>query len=89
MYCKHVKENFRFYNEVKENFTHAYFCIYYEVLRNFKHISCNSKELNFIYNKCKYTKLCTEGNDPDDIVNIVFNIVIMLVPILAIYLILF
>ncbi|KMZ81709.1 hypothetical protein PVIIG_05541 [Plasmodium vivax India VII] len=113
LYCKHVKENFRFYNDVKDQCTSEASCDYFKELNEFKTKFIQENVLNFIYDKCKYKKssckygsntdndvpclrakgspfiLLLLGNDPDDIVNILLNVTIISVPILAIFLILF
>ncbi|CAI7719868.1 Plasmodium vivax Vir protein, putative [Plasmodium vivax] len=113
LYCKHIKENFRFYNDVKDKCTNKSSCDYFKELNEFKTKFIQENVLNFIYDKCKYKKssckygsntdndvpclrakgspfiLLLLGNDPDDIVNILLNVTIISVPILAIFLILF
>ncbi|KMZ95503.1 hypothetical protein PVMG_05810 [Plasmodium vivax Mauritania I] len=111
-YCKHIKENFRFYNIAKEN-CNSNSCNYFTELQQFKNKINELNDLNTILNKCKYEKIsckydsnaeddvpCLQatgspfilpilGNDPDDIVNILVNVAIISVPIMAIFLILF
>ncbi|KMZ83265.1 hypothetical protein PVBG_05892 [Plasmodium vivax Brazil I] len=113
LYCKHVKENFRFYNDVKDQCTSEASCGYFNELNDFKGKFSQKGELNYIYEKCKYKETtCNNGsyaeddvpclrakgnpfilpllgNDPDDIVNILLNVAIISVPIMAIFLILF
>ncbi|CAI7724059.1 PIR protein [Plasmodium vivax] len=112
-YCKHIKENLRYYNTVKVNCTSENSCAYYKELSNFKNKIRELSDLNNILDKCNYRKtpcenvsnidddvpcLKKKGNpflllifddDPEGIVNILLNILIIFVPILAIFLILF
>ncbi|VUZ99450.1 PIR protein [Plasmodium vivax] len=112
-YCKHIKENFRYYNTVKVNCTNEISCAYFNELSNFKNKIRELSNLNNILDKCNYRKtpcenvsnidddvpcLKKKGNpflllilddDPEGIVNILLNVLIIFVPILAIFLILF
>ncbi|VUZ95029.1 PIR protein [Plasmodium vivax] len=61
LYCKHIKENFRFYNDVKVNCSNN-ICKYHTELQNFKNKFRSSDELEFICEKCDYTKTsCEQG----------------------------
>ncbi|KMZ95068.1 hypothetical protein PVMG_05595 [Plasmodium vivax Mauritania I] len=63
LYCKHIKENFRFYNEVKcPNNT----CINDKVLQEFKKKFSESNVLELICKKCKYQKTsCKQGSNAE------------------------
>ncbi|KNA01597.1 hypothetical protein PVNG_06378 [Plasmodium vivax North Korean] len=65
LYCKHVKENFNFYNLIKDNCTNDT-CEYSNDLRNFKKKFSNSDVLEFIYDKCDYIKTsCEQGSNEE------------------------
>ncbi|SCA60605.1 VIR protein [Plasmodium vivax] len=55
-YCKHIKENFRFYNIAKEN-CNSNSCNYFTELQQFKNKINELNDLNTILNKFKYEKI--------------------------------
>ncbi|EDL42645.1 variable surface protein Vir23, truncated, putative, partial [Plasmodium vivax] len=87
LYCKLIKENFLFYNEVKDKCTSQATCGYFEQLKRFKGKFSQKGELNYIYQKCKYKE--TTCKDPYNIINVLLNVAIISVPTLAIFLIMF
>ncbi|SCA59635.1 VIR protein [Plasmodium vivax] len=65
-YCKHIKENFRFYNEVKDKCSNTS-CEYDTELQAFKNKFNKTDVLEFIYEKCKYQKTsCKQGSNAED-----------------------
>ncbi|KMZ76550.1 hypothetical protein PVIIG_06318 [Plasmodium vivax India VII] len=68
LYCKHIKENFNFYNRIKDNCTKDT-CKYYNDLQNFKEKFNKPDLLKFIYEKCNYENAsCSPGsNETDDV----------------------
>ncbi|KMZ77368.1 hypothetical protein PVIIG_05763 [Plasmodium vivax India VII] len=67
LYCKHVKDNFLFYNDVKDKCTTKETCGYFEELKKFKEKFIQQDVLNFIYNKCNYKKAsCKDGSYVED-----------------------
>ncbi|KMZ88697.1 hypothetical protein PVBG_05553 [Plasmodium vivax Brazil I] len=66
LYCKHVKENFNFYNRIKDNCT-TDACKYFKDLQDFKNKFNKPEVLNFIYEKCKYKETsCKHGSNAED-----------------------
>ncbi|VUZ99665.1 PIR protein [Plasmodium vivax] len=64
-YCKHIKENFRFYNDVKIICPDST-CKYHTELQEFKKKFSESDELEFICEKCKYQKTsCKQGTNAE------------------------
>ncbi|SCA60544.1 hypothetical protein PVC01_000080800 [Plasmodium vivax] len=62
-FCKHIKENFRFYNEVKVKCPNNT-CIYAEKLQEFKNKFSNFEDLKLICEKCDYEKTsCEHGSN--------------------------
>ncbi|KMZ82068.1 hypothetical protein PVIIG_06137 [Plasmodium vivax India VII] len=65
-YCKHIKENFRFYNIAKEN-CNSNNCNYFTELQPFKNKINKLGDLDTILNKCKYKKTsCEQGSNGED-----------------------
>ncbi|CAG9483807.1 unnamed protein product [Plasmodium vivax] len=65
-YCKHIKENFRFYNIAKEN-CNSNNCNYFTELQQFKNKINKLGDLDTILNKCKYKKTsCEQGSNGED-----------------------
>ncbi|KMZ89836.1 hypothetical protein PVMG_06259 [Plasmodium vivax Mauritania I] len=59
LYCKHIKENFRYYNIIKKKCTIKKECKYHTELMNFKNQFSSAEVLDFIYKNCRYKKtLC-------------------------------
>ncbi|CAG9476502.1 unnamed protein product [Plasmodium vivax] len=56
LYCKHIKEFFRFYNSTRKNCSSKSTCIYYDILYTIKTKLITSERLKFIYENCKYVK---------------------------------
>ncbi|SCA60788.1 VIR protein [Plasmodium vivax] len=54
LYCKHIKEFFRFYNSIRKNCTSRPTCGYYNIFDNIKTKLKTNDQLIFIYEKCKY-----------------------------------
>ncbi|CAI7721740.1 PIR protein [Plasmodium vivax] len=54
LYCNHIKENFRFYNDIKESCTNLRSCPYKTELGKFEQIFSDGTELSDIYSKCNY-----------------------------------
>ncbi|SCA60346.1 VIR protein [Plasmodium vivax] len=66
-YCKHIKENLRYYNTVKVNCTSENSCAYYKELSNFKNKIRELSDLNNILDKCNYRKTpCENVSNIDD-----------------------
>ncbi|KMZ83458.1 hypothetical protein PVBG_05575 [Plasmodium vivax Brazil I] len=64
LYCKHIKEFFRFFNSRSKNCTNRYTCKYYNILDTIKTKLKTSDHLNFIYENCKYVKTeCPEDTN--------------------------
>ncbi|CAG9484395.1 unnamed protein product [Plasmodium vivax] len=67
LYCKHIKENFLFYNVVKNECTSNESCGYFNELNEFKEKFRQQDVLSFIYEKCEYTKTsCKHGSNSED-----------------------
>ncbi|KMZ94905.1 hypothetical protein PVMG_05516 [Plasmodium vivax Mauritania I] len=69
LYCKHIKEFFRFFHKTSKNCTNKSTCKYYNMFNNIKKKLITDDHLIFIYEKCKYEKTdCTpDSNIYDDI----------------------
>ncbi|CAG9483064.1 unnamed protein product [Plasmodium vivax] len=69
LYCKHIKNFFRFYNTIKDSCTYENNCKYYNELTNLRKQFMEHGQINNIYDKCKYVKTpCENGTDvPNDI----------------------
>ncbi|KNA00994.1 hypothetical protein PVNG_03101 [Plasmodium vivax North Korean] len=66
-YCKHIKENFRYFNSINEECINQNSCDYYDEYKKFKEKFNNPEVLNLIYKKCNYTKTsCEQGSNAED-----------------------
>ncbi|VUZ99568.1 PIR protein [Plasmodium vivax] len=66
-YCKHIKENFRYFNSINEECINQNSCDYYDEYKKFKEKFNNPEVLNLIYEKCDYTKTpCAQGSNAED-----------------------
>ncbi|KMZ88804.1 hypothetical protein PVBG_05716 [Plasmodium vivax Brazil I] len=62
LYCKHIKENFRYYNIIKKKCTIKKECKYHTELMNFKNQFSKDQVLDFIYKNCRYEKTLCKGD---------------------------
>ncbi|KMZ96021.1 hypothetical protein PVNG_06444 [Plasmodium vivax North Korean] len=62
LYCKHIKENFRYYNIIKKKCTIKEECKYHTELMNFKNQFSKDQVLDFIYKNCRYEKTLCKGD---------------------------
>ncbi|VUZ93232.1 PIR protein [Plasmodium vivax] len=62
LYCKHIKENFRYYNIIKKKCTIKEECKYHKELMNFKNQFSKDQVLDFIYKNCRYEKTLCKGD---------------------------
>ncbi|KMZ83373.1 hypothetical protein PVBG_06229 [Plasmodium vivax Brazil I] len=69
LYCNHIKENFRLYNEIKEKCSNEGDCQYNSELNGIKKRFGNPEFLSEIYSKCNYVKTQCKQNpiETDDI----------------------
>ncbi|KMZ76808.1 hypothetical protein PVIIG_05832 [Plasmodium vivax India VII] len=66
-YCKHIKENFRYFNSIKEECFNQSSCNYYDEYIQFKEKFSKPDVLNLICEKCDYEKtLCEKGSNGGD-----------------------
>ncbi|KMZ76865.1 Plasmodium vivax Vir protein, putative [Plasmodium vivax] len=64
LYCKYIKIFFRFYNTIKDSCPNSNKCKYYSTLEELRNEFINRREINIIYDKCKYVKTpCEEGSN--------------------------
>ncbi|VVA00322.1 PIR protein, partial [Plasmodium vivax] len=56
LYCKHIKEFVRYYNNIKERCTDKKECEYHNMLEKFKDIFTREVQLDDICKNCKYEK---------------------------------
>ncbi|KMZ77735.1 hypothetical protein PVIIG_00424 [Plasmodium vivax India VII] len=62
LYCKHIKENFRFFNSINEECINQNSCDYYDEYKQFKEKVSNTEDLKLICEKCDYEKTsCEQG----------------------------
>ncbi|CAI7721767.1 PIR protein [Plasmodium vivax] len=67
LYCKHIKENFRYYNIIKEDCKGEGTCDYYDEYIQFKNKFKDPEVLKLIYEKCDYIKTsCEKGSNGED-----------------------
>ncbi|CAI7724066.1 PIR protein [Plasmodium vivax] len=67
LYCNHIKENFRYYNIIKESCKSKDKCEYYDYLEEYRQKFNEQSLLNTIYEKCKYKRiLCKHGSNGND-----------------------
>ncbi|KMZ77090.1 hypothetical protein PVIIG_06327 [Plasmodium vivax India VII] len=63
LYCNHIKENFRLYNDIKEKCTPKDKCTYNTEVEGIKKIFSDPKNLSEIYSKCNYVQTpCKQGS---------------------------
>ncbi|GAB69986.1 hypothetical protein PCYB_007350 [Plasmodium cynomolgi strain B] len=68
LYCIHIKEFLRYYNNIKGNCNDSEKCVYYYELDKFKNVFTYGGELDYIYNNCKYEKTaCTSNSIEEEI----------------------
>ncbi|KMZ76626.1 hypothetical protein PVIIG_06250 [Plasmodium vivax India VII] len=69
IYCNHIKENFRFYNYIKENCPQLDKCSYKNELQQIKENVSKHINLSEICNKCNYeqTQCKTDSKETNDI----------------------
>ncbi|KMZ89810.1 hypothetical protein PVMG_06165 [Plasmodium vivax Mauritania I] len=67
LYCKHIKENFRYFNSIKEECTNQISCHYYDEYNQFKVKFSNPEDLKLICEKCNYEKTsCEKGSNEEN-----------------------
>ncbi|SCA59556.1 VIR protein [Plasmodium vivax] len=67
LYCMHIKENFRYYNIIKESCKSKGTCDYYDEYKQFKEKFKEPKVINLICEKCDYIKTsCEKGSNGED-----------------------
>ncbi|CAG9473019.1 unnamed protein product [Plasmodium vivax] len=62
LYCKHIKENFQYYNSNNKICTRTNNCAIYNELDNFKKKFSSAEVLDFIYKNCRYKKTLCKGD---------------------------
>ncbi|KNA02222.1 hypothetical protein PVNG_04453 [Plasmodium vivax North Korean] len=66
-YCKNIKENFRYFNSIKEECTNQISCHYYDEYNQFKVKFSNPEDLKLICEKCNYEKTsCEKGSNEEN-----------------------
>ncbi|KMZ83330.1 hypothetical protein PVBG_05726 [Plasmodium vivax Brazil I] len=67
LYCKHIKENFRFFNSINEECINQNSCDYYDEYKQFKEKVSNTEDLKLICEKCDYEKTsCEKGSNEEN-----------------------
>ncbi|KNA01748.1 hypothetical protein PVNG_05600, partial [Plasmodium vivax North Korean] len=66
LYCKHIKENFRYYNIIKESCKSKDTCEYNDEYIQFKNKFKDPEVLKLIYEKCDFEKTSCEHNSNGD-----------------------